>query len=235
LGEGQVFFLTERGHHWFILAFGDTCPVVRARGRGMGPLPGQNDVTPRIDHMACTVADWDARKPALKAELERRGSNYFEAVRQHAPITRVHGVASPNRQGVGCRARRSGRRRRRADRRRPGLRALREPEGMIGVLDDHAGDAQVAGDLLHPPRTGAMFPAVAIAARRAASLAAMHPAAGPAADRRRAAGRAGAGARAAARRGGEDCRLTVVGWMILHISVPARVDGGGRLGIGDVP
>jgi catechol 2,3-dioxygenase-like lactoylglutathione lyase family enzyme len=73
------------------LAFGDTCLIVRAKGRGMEPLPGQNDVTPRIDHMSYTVADWDARKPALKAELERRGMKYFEAIRQHAPITRGHG------------------------------------------------------------------------------------------------------------------------------------------------
>jgi catechol 2,3-dioxygenase-like lactoylglutathione lyase family enzyme len=73
------------------LAFGGTSLIVRPRGRGLPPLPGQTDATPRIDHMAYTVDDWDARKPALKAELDRRGVPYQEAVRSHAPITKGRG------------------------------------------------------------------------------------------------------------------------------------------------
>jgi len=49
-----------------------------------------------------------------------------------------------------------------------------------------------------------MFPGVAVAARRAAALAAMHPAARAAVDRRRTAWRTAAGTRAAAGRRSQD-------------------------------
>jgi catechol 2,3-dioxygenase-like lactoylglutathione lyase family enzyme len=73
------------------LAFGQTVLIVRAKGRGMDPLSGQPTGIPRIDHMSYTVEDWDRRKPALKAELERRGMTFTETVRQHAPITKGRG------------------------------------------------------------------------------------------------------------------------------------------------
>jgi catechol 2,3-dioxygenase-like lactoylglutathione lyase family enzyme len=73
------------------LAFGETVLIVRAKGRGMDPLPGQPAGIPRIDHMSYTVADWERLKPALKTELDRRGMKFTETVRQHAPITKGHG------------------------------------------------------------------------------------------------------------------------------------------------
>ena len=103
--------------------------------------------------------------------------------------------------------------RRRAERRDPPLqpggvaRAIGQPDRPAGVLHHEAGDPDIAGDRLHLPGEGAMLPAVAIAARRAAPLAAMHPAARAAMDRRRAARRPGPGARSAARRAGQDFRL----------------------------
>ena len=75
------------------------------------------------------------------------------------------------------------------------------------MFHDHAGDPQIASDILYPGGKGAVLQSVAIAARRAAALAAVHPASGFAVDRRRAARPARAGARAAARGGGEDVRL----------------------------
>ena len=96
-------------------------------------------------------------------------------------------------------------------------RAIRQPDGSVGVLHYHGGDPQVAGDVLHPAAAGAMLPGIAIAARRAASLAAMHAAALAAADRRGAAGGTapGAGAGAAAGGAGQFVRL------------PGVVSGGG--------
>jgi catechol 2,3-dioxygenase-like lactoylglutathione lyase family enzyme len=72
------------------LAFGDSTLIVRNR-RPMKALEGQPDGRPIIDHMAYTVADWDKLKPALKADLERRGLTFFRAVRSHAPITKGEG------------------------------------------------------------------------------------------------------------------------------------------------
>ena len=60
------------------------------------------------------------------------------------------------------------------------------------------GRADIAGDLAHAGGVPAMFPGMAIAARRAAGPAAMHPAARVAGDGGRPARRARAGARAAA-------------------------------------
>jgi len=54
------------------LAFGDNILIARNRPSG----------TPKIDHIAYTIAGWDADKsvkPALKAELERRGLKIRES------------------------------------------------------------------------------------------------------------------------------------------------------------
>jgi len=75
------------------------------------------------------------------------------------------------------------------------------------MFHDHAGDPQIACDILYPGGKGAVLQSVAIAARRAAAPAAVHPASALAVDRRRAARPARARARAAARGGGEDVRL----------------------------
>ncbi len=72
------------------LAFGDSTLIVRNR-RPMKALPGQPDGKPIIDHTSYTVADWDRLKPVLKAELERRGIEFYRAVRSHAPITKGEG------------------------------------------------------------------------------------------------------------------------------------------------
>jgi len=103
---------------------------------------------------------------------------------------------------------------------RPEARGFGQPYRSAGMSDDHAGDPQIAGDVLHMGGKGAVLERVAIAARRAAALAAMHPAAGLAVDRRRAARPAGAGARAAAGGVGEDLRLHVR--LVRHGFVPGR-------------
>ena len=78
--------------------------------------------------------------------------------------------------------------------------AILPPDRLAGVLHDQAGQPQIAGDVLYPGGEGAMLPGVAIATRRAASLASMHPAARTAPDGGGSAGcaalRAGAGAAA---------------------------------------
>ena len=98
---------------------------------------------------------------------------------------------------------------------------MRGPYARVGVLHDQAGQAQVAGDVLHFRGEGAMLPGVAVAARRAAALAAMHPAPRAAPHRRGAARRAiaGAGPCPAARRLGEDFRLHGVARRIFHSRV----------------
>ena len=60
--------------------------------------------------------------------------------------------------------------------------AILPPGRLAGVLHDQAGQPQIAGDVLYPGGEGAMLPGVAIATRRAASLASMHPAARTAPD-----------------------------------------------------
>ena len=86
-------------------------------------------------------------------------------------------------------------------------RAVAQPDAPAGLPDHEAGHADVARKGLHPPGTGAMLPAIAIAARRAAALAAMHPAPLFAADGGGEAGRPGASACAAAGGRGEDFGL----------------------------
>src|SRR2546428_7198317 len=54
------------------LAFGDNILIARNRPSG----------TPKVDHIAYTIAGWDTAKsvkPALKAELERRGLQIRES------------------------------------------------------------------------------------------------------------------------------------------------------------
>lgn len=92
---------------------------------------------------------------------------------------------------------------------RPGAHGFRQPYGSTGMFHDHAGDPQIACDILYPGGKGAVLQSVAIAARRAAAPAAVHPASALAVDRRRAARPARAGARAAARSVGENVRLHV--------------------------
>ena len=78
------------------LAFGNNILIVRNRDRGMRQSPGQPSGTPRVDHIAYTIAGWDTDKtvkPALKAELERRGLKVGEATRSHAPITKGSGTS----------------------------------------------------------------------------------------------------------------------------------------------
>jgi len=79
--------------------------------------------------------------------------------------------------------------------------------GEPGRGEKAAAGADIGGDGAKAGRAAAMLPAIAIAARRAAALAARHPAPRPAVDRGRAASVPRAGARAAAGRGGEDGRL----------------------------
>ena len=100
---------------------------------------------------------------------------------------------------------------------RGGARLARPPDGPVGMLHDHGGDPQVTGDVLHRGREAAMFPAIAVATRCAATLAAMHPTARASPDRRRPARRSapGAGPRPAARRGRQSVRLHGVGRRIL--------------------
>ena len=43
------------------LLFGDSILVVRTRG------------TPKVDHLAYTLEDWDSKKEAIEAEVKRRG------------------------------------------------------------------------------------------------------------------------------------------------------------------
>ena len=100
-------------------------------------------------------------------------------------------------------------------------RAVFEPDGAIGVLHHHRGDPDVTGDVLHPSGEGAMLPGIEIAARRTAPLAAVHAAARPPVDGRRATGRAGAGLRAAARGIGKNCGLAG-GRPGLHVRAPKR-------------
>lgn len=86
-------------------------------------------------------------------------------------------------------------------------RALAQPDAPAGLPDHEAGHPDVARNGLHPPGTGAMLPAIAIAPRRTAPLATVHPAALFAADGGREARGSGSGARAAAGGIGEDLGL----------------------------
>jgi catechol 2,3-dioxygenase-like lactoylglutathione lyase family enzyme len=76
------------------LAFGNNILIVRPHDRAFQPLPGQPSGIPRIDHIAYTVEGWGTDKsvkPALQAELERRGLKVDEVKRSHAPITKGEG------------------------------------------------------------------------------------------------------------------------------------------------
>ena len=79
------------------------------------------------------------------------------------------------------------------------------------------GGAQIADDLPFPFAVQAVLPGIAVAARRAASFAAVHPAAAMAVDRRRAARRAGPGSCAAAWGVGEDVGLSGAVRLRLHV------------------
>jgi hypothetical protein len=59
---------------------------------------------------------------------------------------------------------------------------LGPPDGVAGMFHPHGREPQVTGDSLHARGEAAMFPGIAIAARRAAALAAVHPAPGAAVD-----------------------------------------------------
>ncbi len=64
------------------LVFGNNILIPRENHLGFQPSPGQPSGTPRVDHIAYTIAGWDTDKsvkPALKAELERRGLKVREA------------------------------------------------------------------------------------------------------------------------------------------------------------
>ena len=141
--------------------------------------------------------------------VERRGERPGVPVRGDAPQRGVF-VDFPGCMGLIPQIDRGGGRAERRDLLVDGgreARLIREPGGSVGVLHDHEGDPQIASDLLHPGGEGAMLPGVAITARRAAALAAVHPAACAAPDRRGAAGlpTPGAGARAAAGSRLQDC------------------------------
>ena len=79
------------------LQFGNNILIVRNRDRGMRQSAAQalgTSGTPRVDHIAYTVAGWDTDpsvQPALKAELQRRGLKVQEPTRVHAPITQGSG------------------------------------------------------------------------------------------------------------------------------------------------
>lgn len=93
------------------------------------------------------------------------------------------------------------------------LPKARLPRRRQGAGGDETGDgrgaggAQIAANALHPGRAQPVLPAIAIAARRPAALAAMHPAAPPPMDCGGTARRARAGARTTARRLRQDRRL----------------------------
>jgi catechol 2,3-dioxygenase-like lactoylglutathione lyase family enzyme len=75
------------------LAFGNNILIVRPHDRAFQP-PAGTPTQPRIDHIAYTVEGWGVDKsvkPALKAELERRGLKVDEVKRSHAPITKGEG------------------------------------------------------------------------------------------------------------------------------------------------
>ena len=80
-----------------------------------------------------------------------------------------------------------------------------------GCAEHLFGSAQIADDRSLPGdvarRAQAMLPGIAVSARRAAALAAVHPAAGAVVDGRGTAWRAGAGAGSAAQGAGEDLRF----------------------------
>lgn len=84
---------------------------------------------------------------------------------------------------------------------------LVQPQHGVGEGDEPGTLPHIAGDGAEAFGAGAMPPGIAIAARCAAALAAMHPAAAMTVDRRRAAGRTRTGARAAAWGAGENVRL----------------------------
>jgi len=79
------------------LVFGNNILIVRNRDRGIQQSPAQPSGTPRVDHIAYTVAGWDTDKSvklALKAELERRGLQVREAAVSHKVISEpneIHG------------------------------------------------------------------------------------------------------------------------------------------------
>ncbi len=77
---------------------------------------------------------------------------------------------------------RDGKPRQRRDGAAKGLPTVPAAQDGIGGPHDEAGHPDGAAGFLDLGRIGAVLPAIAIAARRAAPLAAMHPAAGAAPD-----------------------------------------------------
>jgi hypothetical protein len=112
-------------------------------------------------------------------------------------------------------------------------RTIRRAEALDQpIRRSGAGGAQIADDRPDPGGPHPMLPRIAIAARRTAALAPVHPAPPAAVHRRRTAGEAGTGAGTAAGSAGEDGGLAgYVGWGV-HIFASDRLWRGVALGRG---